>query len=314
VILLKNDCEKGAGVDLAKTYEVRVYPTFAMVNEQGEVTDRWAGYPGPEEFMALVDAAKQDMSTIAEKKERFQSEPTLALARSLAQYSEAVFANVEAVDYYRKIMVLDPASTTATRGKIFMSMFYGLRQQAFTVDQLLAEGEAILASEDASEDDVLMVASVARRVAPTEDYLPFLDQALAITEHAESEEMQAFRQELLVDQALLVEKDKDKALGLRKATMPDGWQDDPAALNQFAWWCFENDVNLDEAFQLAMKGADLAGDDGTRANILDTAAEIAFKLGKVDKAIELETEAVKLAPDRDGFKQTLEKFQGAAQG
>jgi len=308
---LKNDCEKGAGVDLAKKYEVKVYPTFAMVNEAGEVTDRWAGYGGVEPFIAQVDAARADRSTIAQKKEDFAQRPTLALARSLAQYSEAVFASTDAVDYYRKILALDPASASDTRAKVFMAMYYGVRTGQFTSSQLLAEGEAILNDPAADVESVLMVTSVARQAAPPEDYVPILKQALAATDRATDPRIQGYRRELKVDEALLIQKDKPRALALKRETLVEGWQDDPAELNSFAWWCFENDLNLDEAYTLALKGAGLATEAGDKANILDTAAEIAFKLGRVDQAIEHETEAVKLAPDRAALQKTLERFQAA---
>jgi tetratricopeptide (TPR) repeat protein len=309
VILLKNDCEKGAGVDLAKKYEVGVYPTFAMVNEHGEVTDRWAGYPGVDEFIGKVDQARADMSTIEEKKTRFRAEPTYDLALRLGMYSEAVFASVDAVDYYRKAMALNPSASTELRSKIFMSMYYGLRSGTTEPALLLGEGEAILNDPAAGTNDVLMVASVIRRISDQEHYVPVLKKALARTADDQSPEVQKYRQELLVDEALMVHGDADKALELKRATFEEGWQQDPMALNQFAWWCFENDLNLPEAYELAVAGADLAADDGTKANILDTAAEIAFKLGKVDKAIEHQTEAVRLAPDNEGFKHTLAKFQ-----
>jgi len=280
-----------------------------MVNGQGEVTDRWAGYDGVEGFIEQVDKARADMSTIEEKKERFKAEPTLALALALGQYSEAVFESDMAVDYYRKSIALDPSLSGEMRTKIFMSMYYGLRTGTFTPAQLLAEGEAILADPHADQGAVLMVTSVTRQMGDAEVYRPFLERALELTEGNEDADVLEFRKELLVDQALIIEQDKPKALELKRAAMSDGWQEDPGGLNNFAWWCFENDINLEEAMELAIKGADLSPDDATRANILDTAAEIAFALGKVDKAVELETEAVKLAPERDAFKANLERFK-----
>ena len=58
-----------------------------------------------------------------------------------------------------------------------------------------------------------------------------------------------------------------------------------------------------------MRGANLATENGDKANILDTAAEIAFKRGDAKKAIELEEQAVKLMPDRQNFQQALERFK-----
>lgn len=282
-----------------------------MVNSKGEVTDRWAGYDGVDGFTEQVDKARADMSTIEEKKERFKTEPTLALALALGQYSEAVFETDMAVDYCRKSMALDPSLSGEMRSKIFMSMYYGLRTGNFTPAQLLAEGEAILADPNADMGAVLMVTSVTRQMGDADVYRPFLERALELTDGSIDKDVLEFRRELLVDQALIIEQDKPKALELKRAAMTAGWETDPGGLNSFAWWCFENDVNLEEALELAIKGADLADDDATRANILDTAAEIAFKLGKIDKAVELETEAVNLAPDRDSFKETLERFKTA---
>jgi tetratricopeptide (TPR) repeat protein len=310
-VLLKNDCEKGEGVDLAKQYEVRVYPTFAMVDHDGEVTDRWAGYPGVEGFIEIVDRALSDRSTIAAKRDRFEDDPTLDLALSLAQYSEAVFASGDAVDYYRKAMALDPSLADELRAKVFMSMYYGTRQGQFTGPQLLAEGEAILASNAATTDQILMATSVLRNIAPPDEFVPFLKRALEVTADSEDEAARAFRKELLVDEALLVQKDTDEALRRMRAAMPEGWKDDPVALNEFAWWCFENGVNLDEAYELAVRGVELAQDDRSKANILDPAAQIAFARGEVEQAIAHQTRAVELVPDSASFQKTLERFEAA---
>jgi tetratricopeptide (TPR) repeat protein len=317
VVLLLNDCEKGEGVDLAKKYEVRVYPTYAMVDHAGEVTARWAGYAGVDGFIAQVDAALADRSTIAAKKERFQSEPDLALALALAQHAEAVFASTEAVDYYRKAMALDPALTAEMRGKIFMSMFYGLRSEDFTVDQLLAEGQAILADPEVTVDQVMQVAGVVKRVAPTEEFVPVLRRALAATaagsdDPEEAADLAYYRRQLVIDEALLIDEDRPRALQLRREAMEDGWQEDPGELNRFAWWCLQNDLNLEEAYELALKGAELAGSDADRANILDTAAQIAFARGEVDQAVAHQREAVALLPERQALQRNLERFEAAA--
>lgn len=314
MVLLKANAEEGPGRPLAQQYEVRVFPTFVMVDRRGEVTDRWAGYAGVDGFIEQVDRARADRTTIAQKRTAFAEQPTLDLALSLAQHAEAVFASADAVDYYRKAMALDPSLTDELRGKIFMAMYYGAQQGQFTGPQLLAEGEAIMRSEQATLDQILLVTSIIRNIAPDDEYRPFLERALAESEGAQQEAAQAARRELLVDAALIIDRDVEKALRLRREAMPTGWRDDPPLLNDFAWWCFENDINLDEAYQLALRGAELASDDGVRANILDTAAQLAFKRGEVDTALAHQREAVKLAPDRRSFRETLERFEAASGG
>ena len=311
MILLKNDCEKGEGVDLRKQYEVRVYPTFAMVNGAGEVTARWAGYPGVEEFGALVDAALGDMRTIAEKQAAYEEWPTLALALGLARHAESVFATEDAVRYFRKAMALDPDLAADLRVDVFMAMGYGLRSGAFTVDDLAAEARIILAAPDVDPTDALRVALMSSRFLPDEAYRPLLEKALAATANLEGDDERNARRALEIDAALLIDGDAEKALDLKRQSLPEGWRDDPSQLNGFAWWCFENDLNLAEAFTLAMRGVDLAESDGDRANILDTAAEIAFKRGEAARAVELQERAVALNPDREAFKEKLARFREA---
>ena len=63
-----------------------------------------------------------------------------------------------------------------------------------------------------------------------------------------------------------MDKDKAKALSLKRRSMPEGWMEQAKQLNAFAWWCFENEVDLEEADTLARKGVDLAE---VRRHILD---------------------------------------------
>lgn len=293
---------------------MRGYPTYIMVDHDGEVTDRFIGYPGVEGFIAIVDAALADRRTIAAKQEAFAAEPTVALARSLGRYSEATFANQDAVAYYRQAMAMDPAGTSELPGKVFLSMYYGLRGGDFTADDVVGQGREILMNDDVPFDQAVMVAQVVGRVADEQDYRPLLERALAATAGATGEEQIAARRTLEIDGALLLDNDAEKAVFLKRDSMPEGWRDDSGQLNAFAWWCAEHEVNLDEAYELAMRAADLASSDRDRANVLDTAATVAFTQGKIDHAIELQEKAVALAPESDALKSTLARFQAALGG
>ena len=46
-MLYKIDVEKGEGVELAREYGVRGYPTFLMISPEGGTIDRWLGYDDP---------------------------------------------------------------------------------------------------------------------------------------------------------------------------------------------------------------------------------------------------------------------------
>ena len=119
------------------------------------------------------------------------------------------------------------------------------------------------------------------------------------------------RRKLLISEALLVKDDPELALGLVREGLPEGWEEDAGRLNGFAWWCFENDVNLEEAEMLARKGAELAEDDSKKAQILDTAAEIAYLRGDQAEAVALIQQAIVLDSDSEGYGEKLDRFNGS---
>jgi tetratricopeptide (TPR) repeat protein len=84
---------------------------------------------------------------------------------------------------------------------------------------------------------------------------------------------------------------------------------DPDRLNGLAWLCAECDRDLPDAKAWAEKAAQIAPDN---AAILDTEADVNFKMGRADEAVRLESAASALDPN-DGFmKAQLARFKAAA--
>ncbi len=311
------DCQKGEGIEIAKKYEIRGVPTFIAMNDKGEITDRWIGYEGAEKWSASVAAAKQDRRTIIEKKAAFQAEPTTALARSLANDAAAGSKYKAAVEYFRQAAEMDPDNAKDYQEQILASMIYGSQDGAFTIDEVIAQVEPVMASDETPVAEKLELALMMKQVADKngeiEKAVPFIAAAMAASEGSTDEREVKYRNHLAVDHALLVEKDAAKALNLRRAMLPEGWQEDAEQLNGFAWWCFENDLNLDEAQEMALKGVELAETDGQKANILDTAAEICNALGNCDEALVHIKRALELDPDREYFQDQLARFEKTAE-
>ena len=311
VVFLKNDCEKGDGVDLAKKYEIYFFPTFIVANAKGEVVERWAGYENAATWAERVGVGLQDRRTLVEKKTAYDDTPTLALARTLADqvFSKGDFKT--AVDYLRQARDLDPTAAGDYTAEILEYMGYGSRDELFSLDEVIAEADRIMAS-DRPQDQVNaagLVIELARGAGQVERAIPYLEKALAASENSTDEDLQQSRTGLLIHHALLVEKNEAKAVELRKSELPEDWQEQPRQLNRFAWWCFENNVNLDEAKALALHAFELTDDDGMRANILDTVAEICNARGDCKDAIAHIKKAIELSPDRAYYKRQLEKFE-----
>ncbi|MEN8006456.1 MAG: hypothetical protein ABFS42_05540 [Candidatus Krumholzibacteriota bacterium] len=312
-LLWKVDCEKGEGIEIAKKYEIRGYPTYIALNGAGEITDRWIGYEGAEKWSAAVVAAKADRRTIVEKKAAFEAEPTPELAKALANDAATGSQYKAAVEYYGKAQELDPDNASEYGDQILMSMLYGLEDDSFTLDEVIAKAQLSMESDQTPAagklELALMIKHFAGQKGQVEKAVPFIEAAFAASEGSTDPDAIKYRNYLAVDHALLVEKDTAKAMDLFRGRMPEGWQEDADQLNKFAWWCFENGVNLEEAQKYALKGVELAETDGQRANILDTAAEICNALGNCDQALAHIKRAIELSPEQEYLKDQLARFE-----
>jgi len=311
VIFWSNNCEVGEGPAIAKKYNVKGYPTFIMTNGDGEVASAWIGYPGPEKWAANVLAGDKDQRTLAEKKAAFEDSPNKDLACLLANSASAGYDFAGSVKYFRSARQFDPAGAAEYTSEILTNMYYGARSGAFTLADVSSEADIVMASKTSSPENkvdvALMVRGMANQMGSLESAIPYITAALEASEgHPELAEG---RINLEIDHALLVEKDTSKALELKRKSMPEGWKEDPNALNNFAWWCYENKTNLKEAKKLALHGVDIAPEDGQKSNILDTAAEICIVMEDCKEAVELMQRAVELSPDRDYYKTQLAKFE-----
>ena len=261
-------------------------------------------------------AARADTRTLVAKKAAFEVAPTVDLAVSLANDTACNYDFPGSVKYFRQARDLDPARADEHTRNIFTYLYYGAEDDAVTFDELRAEGDRVLALADVTPVERIDIASMIMQVAHKQDRvadgLPYLTIGLeaAATLPADSPSARTIKG-LQVDHALLVEKDVPKAVEMRKSMMPENWEQDPKRLNQFAWWCCENDVNLDEASAMVMRAVELSDDDSDRSNYLDTAAEICLKQGNCEDAIARIKQAIELAPDREYFKEQLAKFEAA---
>lgn len=309
VVLFKVDAEKGDGIPLAAKHGVVGFPTFELVNAQGASIGRWIGYDR-EQFLQMLNAALADPTPIEAKLARFEKNPTAADAVTLANVHSSRGEVVETVGYLRKAQELDPAQDH--RMDIFASVVEGVPEK-FTKKDAIAAADDVFGFEKHTPQQALWVATsmtaLGRKLEDPKLAVPYLKAAVKETENSDDERVQAQRTALLVDHALVVEKNPDLALRYRRDGMPAGWMEDAGQLNEFAWWCFENKVNLEEAETLARKGVELAAAGSEKAMILDTLAEICNARGTCKDAVTYIELAIKEAPGNDYYKKQLERFQ-----
>jgi tetratricopeptide (TPR) repeat protein len=87
------------------------------------------------------------------------------------------------------------------------------------------------------------------------------------------------------------------------------FSDDPWFLNQYAWRMTELNQNLELALDKVNLSLTLLEKDAQGiANIIDTKAEILWKLGKIDEAIQTIEEALMFEPENEYYQIQKEKF------
>jgi len=91
---------------------------------------------------------------------------------------------------------------------------------------------------------------------------------------------------------------------LRRAL--SGGVNDPSSLNGLAWVCATSDMFLPEALTAAERAVAL---EPKETGILDTLAEVHYRMGDAAKAIEVETKALALAPSDNYLKEQIARFK-----
>lgn len=82
---------------------------------------------------------------------------------------------------------------------------------------------------------------------------------------------------------------------------------DADLLNSLAWFSATSGIFLPEALEAARRAVEIKPED---SNILDTLAEVYYRLGQPEKAIEVETRALSLSPKDEYLRGQLERFRG----
>lgn len=281
------------------------------MNASGEALDRWVGYTDPDGWTRNFDAAIADPTTIDAKTARYATAPDEALAAAMGRIQGSLGKPRESVEAWQKAMDLAGAPRPDYAVAAFIQQNRGLAGGSFAVVDLKATGETVMAQSRDPRDALVVAATLSDVAADRKDpsiVEPFLARALKASESMTDPKWTKVRGELQVADALLFKKDPALAVQLKKAAMPPGWEGTASGINEFAWWCFEKKVNLEEAQTLARKGVELAEPGAEKAEALDTLAELCNELGNCKDALELSQRAAKEDPSSDHYTKQIQRF------
>lgn len=280
------DAEKGEGVELAKRYAAKGFPTLVVVDAEGAEIDRIVGYRAPAEFTAEIRRILAGDGTLAALRRRFAETP------ADADVALAYGAKLAGSDPKAAVVVFEQAEEAAakadrpTQGRVRLEraavlLATGDRSGAMDVAEALLRDFA----------DTPSAAAAARRVgaafvgADARRALTFLDAVRRVAKEPED-------RRAVEEHAVAVHRNGIAAALRRQA---DAAGDDPQALNEVAWTCFEMKLNVREAVAWARRAVEKSSRDPA---ILDTLANLLWISGARAEAIGLETEAASRAEGR----------------
>jgi thiol-disulfide isomerase/thioredoxin len=84
-VSVKFDIEKGEGIDIGKKYDVKMFPTFLILNAQGEEINRVVGKAVAEEFIEKVKLALNPNNSLAGLKAAYEKDKNMMTALPYAQ-------------------------------------------------------------------------------------------------------------------------------------------------------------------------------------------------------------------------------------
>lgn len=299
---------------IVEEHGIYAYPTFVIVNADGEVLSRWLGYGETAKWVEALSEVAADPVTLATRRTRHADSPNFADALALGKDGLSSRKHAEAMDFLSQAQTLDEAAAEEANVPllIFRAAHYGVGTEEVSLEQALGVATSMLQSENLKPSYAIEICEKLVRAQDRleeDELVTLLEMAHPAVVAAEEEKLQDRKQGVLIDYAILVEKDLDRALVLKRESMPEGWKTNPDDLNEFGWWCFQRKINLGEAAGLMRTAVELSTPGSDQANYLDTLAELVNLQGNPTEALELVRQALEMDPESEYLKGQMTRFE-----
>ena len=136
-VCAKYDMEKGDGPDMASRYQVRAYPTFLILNEEGEMVHRVVGASTLPDFIKKIDEGLQGKTLAEYRKEFSAGECSEAFLREYIQVLDDKYLEDEAMKVARQLIEGKSAETIVDDLELFMA--YAAHYQPQVSDELFQQ-------------------------------------------------------------------------------------------------------------------------------------------------------------------------------
>ncbi len=265
------DAEKGEGPDLKNRYAVSGFPTVIFLRGDDSEIDRIVGYLPPDRFLAEIKRIQAGTNTLESVRNAHEASPEdLKLAVTLANKYGENFAKAQPI--WEKIAQLAEAGS----------------EEKHLADFKIVQSKAIV---DKDPGDLIEFAN-------NNPESPYLGSAYSVLYRIYNNAKD------VANEADVFKKYVDLAIAKNTAN--------PGLLSSYASRMAQFGLNLDNALDRIRIALEMASDSDakSRAQLMDTEAEILWKMGRNDAAIAIMDNCIKLQPEEAYYKEQKAKFLG----
>ena len=309
------------GHDLSKQYNVRAYPTYLIFDENGKIVHRFVGAsPTSEHFVTKLNAAldpDKQYYTLLDKYNAGEKDPEFV--RKFALIAQDAYEKKQASELANAYLATQQNLYTKDNLDFVISFTETSKDKGF--DMLLHNGDKVDAAMGKKVSNGIVQNIISREnVYPVifprnisdpkdlaEPDWTKLQNDVAKNYPAQAKEVISHAQVVFYEN----KKDWDKFGPAVVSYMKEyGSNASPEQLNDFAWNVFLNCSDM-ACVEQALAWSKRSIDNNEEPMFMDTYANILYKMGKKDEAIEWETKAMNLetSADKSTYEQTLSKMK-----
>ena len=305
LISKKIDAEKNNGPQQKKKYRVKGYPTILLLDSEGNEIDRIIGYRPPEEFFNELNRIKNRENTLSDL---------------ITRYKQSINNSSVKIDLAEKYILMNlPDSARSLLDNIYsfqkkkhqldFSVSFNLSQLYYKIRSLDRSIEILdqIVESGVDSSDIAYFFRLLYKSKKSSD----ID---ALLEYAELSENIDRKQKSYWQIIRILKKHKrDPSLEAELyLKVIDLYTSDykylPSLLNGFAWRMTELEKNLD----IALVKINKALEYGEDIKILDTKAEVLWKLNRSEEAVEIIEKCILSDPQNKYYKDQKKKFLSAS--
>ena len=305
LISKKIDAEKNNGPQQKKKYRVKGYPTILLLDSEGNEIDRIIGYRPPEEFFNELNRIKNRENTLSDL---------------ITRYKQSINNSSVKIDLAEKYILMNlPDSARSLLDNIYsyqkkkhqldFSVSFNLSQLYYKIRSLDRSIEILdqIVESGVDSSDIAYFFRLLYKSKRGSD----ID---ALLEYAELSENIDRKQKSYWQIIRILKKHKrDPSLEAELyLKVIDLYTSDykylPSLLNSFAWRMTELEKNLD----IALVKINKALEYGEDIKILDTKAEVLWKLNRSEEAVEIIEKCILSDPQNKYYKDQKKKFLSAS--